>query len=390
MPGRAQALMRTRCPACSTVFRVTSEQLRLKAGKVRCGQCQTVFNAFDEFLPEDHSPASRTQPPAGVAEDHVRPPDSWPAIMDPEPCVDEGSTASVGEDLPAPPDDLPLALFSLPEAVMQPSVAPAARPVDDESADRPTESAVLAPLGDDALPDDSPATTELPAVVELPAGERPPEENAMDSGAVTEPLPETQEESTQAARQAGLVAARELAESPAYNRWAAGTLADGGASSFAQPPARRLVWPFVVVALLLALGLLLQLLLHFRSDVVRWLPAAGAYYQQAGISVPLPRNPDLVVIEASDLQADNARGLFVLQATLKNRANYAQDWPALELTLTDASDSVVARRVMTAADYLPATISPEVFPANGEVAVHLWIEARNLGAAGYRLYVFYP
>jgi len=42
--------MRTRCPACDTVFRVTSEQLRLKAGKVRCGHCQGVFNAFDQLL----------------------------------------------------------------------------------------------------------------------------------------------------------------------------------------------------------------------------------------------------------------------------------------------------------------------------------------------------
>jgi hypothetical protein len=97
-----------------------------------------------------------------------------------------------------------------------------------------------------------------------------------------------------------------------------------------------------------------------------------------------------VVIEASDLQADKTRGLFVLQATLHNRANYAQDWPALELTLTDTSDTVVSRRVMQASEYLPPNISPESFPANGEVAVRLWIEARDIGAAGYRLYIFYP
>ena len=50
MSERDQTLMRTRCPECGTVFRVTSEQLRRKAGKVRCGQCQAVFNAFDEQL----------------------------------------------------------------------------------------------------------------------------------------------------------------------------------------------------------------------------------------------------------------------------------------------------------------------------------------------------
>lgn len=384
MSGRTQALMRTRCPACGTVFRVTSEQLRLKAGKVRCGHCQTVFNAFDEFLPEDHhASASRTQPPVNVVEGRERAPEDWPQIIVPDSGEEEAGELSAGEAVPAEPEALPPESFSLAEALVDQQAAPDERLLADELADHPSESLADQPVAENALPDESLAQ-------ESSAEELRPDEIAMDSGPVTEPLPETQEESTQAARQAGLVAARELAESPAYNRWAVGTLADGGASSFAPPPARRLVWPFVVVALLLVLGLLVQFLLYFRSDVVRWLPDAGSYYQQAGIDISLPRNPDLVVIEASDLQADNARGLFVLQATLHNRAAYAQDWPALELTLTDANDSVVARRVMMAADYLPSAISPEVFPANGEVAVRLWIEARNLGAAGYRLYVFYP
>ncbi len=381
MPGRAQALMRTRCPACSTVFRVTSEQLRLKAGKVRCGHCHTVFNAFDEFLPDDHAPDSRTQPAANVVEDREPAPETWPAIMVPEADALQDNEPPINDELPAKPADPPPEAVSLPEEPGNPDSTPAEPPLADELAEEwPAE----APVADAALP------AESPTVTELPPEEWRPDEIESDSGPLTEPPPETQEESTLAARQAGLVAVRELTASPTYNRWAADALADGGASSFAPPPVRRLVWPFVVVSLLLAIGLLVQLLLHFRSDIVRWLPAAATYYQEAGISVPLPRNPDLVVIEASDLQADNARGLFVLQATLHNRANYAQDWPALELTLTDASDSVVARRVMSAAEYLPPAISPEVFPASGEVAVRLWIEARNLGAAGYRLYVFYP
>ena len=42
--------MKSRCPNCQTVFRVTPEQLRARAGKVRCGQCQAVFNALDSLL----------------------------------------------------------------------------------------------------------------------------------------------------------------------------------------------------------------------------------------------------------------------------------------------------------------------------------------------------
>jgi predicted Zn finger-like uncharacterized protein len=34
----------TRCPGCSTIFRVTPEQLALRGGQVRCGHCRTVFD----------------------------------------------------------------------------------------------------------------------------------------------------------------------------------------------------------------------------------------------------------------------------------------------------------------------------------------------------------
>jgi predicted Zn finger-like uncharacterized protein len=34
----------TRCPGCKTTFRVTPQQLAMRAGQVRCGHCQTVFD----------------------------------------------------------------------------------------------------------------------------------------------------------------------------------------------------------------------------------------------------------------------------------------------------------------------------------------------------------
>lgn len=35
----------TRCPGCSTVFRVSAEQLGMRGGQVRCGHCKAVFDA---------------------------------------------------------------------------------------------------------------------------------------------------------------------------------------------------------------------------------------------------------------------------------------------------------------------------------------------------------
>jgi hypothetical protein len=194
---------------------------------------------------------------------------------------------------------------------------------------------------------------------------------------------ETVEESTQAARAAGLVAARALAETPAYNRWAAGALDRAAAQ-------QRAAWPFIVALVVLVAALAAQLAYNYRSDLVGRLPAAEEIFDALGIYVPLPARSELVSIESSDLQSDNARGLFILQATLRNKAAYAQAWPALELTLTDAGDAAVARRVLSAADYLPPGSDLSAFPANSEIPVRFWIDARGLDAAGYKLYLFYP
>ena len=44
--------MYTRCPNCSTIFRVTAAQLRLALGEVNCGSCQANFNALNALSDE--------------------------------------------------------------------------------------------------------------------------------------------------------------------------------------------------------------------------------------------------------------------------------------------------------------------------------------------------
>ena len=367
--------MRTRCPVCSTVFRVTSEQLRLRAGKVRCGHCDSVFNAFEALLEDE---ALAVPPAASLAV----PPVFHAPVAEPEPVVPAAAVEApvaleFTAELELPPE--PLAQIELevePEA--EPEVLPKSSP---EPLSEPAVAQAVAVLAAN-VPEPAPLPVEETFVsprhvepdVVVPAVERL----------------ETTEESTSAAREAGLVAARELSDTPAYNRWAAGALAGNGLGGFSSETERPAVWPFVLFSLLLVVALLGQLLYHFRTDLVRRMPDMAALYALAEVDVPLPQNSDLVAIESSDLQADNARGLFVLQATLRNRAAHAQAWPALELTLTDTHDMVVSRRVLSAAEYLRPDIRQPAFPANGELAIRLWVEAKEIGAAGYRLYVFYP
>jgi predicted Zn finger-like uncharacterized protein len=119
-----------------------------------------------------------------------------------------------------------------------------------------------------------------------------------------------------------------------------------------------------------------------------WLEAACA---QLRCTIPLPRHVDLISIESSELHVDhNVPDVLTLSAVLRNRAVFGQALPALELTLTDAQDRPVARRVLRPRDYLGAVADTEpVFPANAEHAFKLHIDAAGLNASGYRLFVVY-
>jgi hypothetical protein len=243
----------------------------------------------------------------------------------------------------------------------------------------------------------SPVAEEISAAARQPAdGEFGAGEGggAHDAAVADEALPDAVDkvpadgDEAEHARAAGLVAARELSEVPGYNRWADGVLS-GGPGGFAGSE-KRSRWPYLLAAVVLLVTLLAQAAFAWRVDVVRRIPGAVAAYELLGVEVPLPRDADLISIESSDLQSEPARGLLVLNAQLRNRASFAQEWPLLELTLTDAGDAVVARRVLAAPDYLPPGADRTAFPPGSEAPVRIWIDAKGPGAGGYRLFVFYP
>lgn len=291
--------MKTCCPSCQTTFRVTPEQIKVRAGKVRCGKCQVVFNALDSLL-EDVAPTADTPPKIAIPADHPA-----PLIAPKTPLASVPETAGPGQ-IPAEP------------------------------------------LSDTA------------------AGEL--------------------------AKTSGLIVPRETTEIPGYSKWAEGVMS----SPVSPSPDRHANGPFILVALLLVSALAIQLAFHFRSEIAvttpALRPALEALSELLGSDIPLPHHVELVSIETSDLQADPARSnLLVLQATLRNRAAYGQAYPLLELSLTDTQDNAIARKIFQPGEYLSSQNPPDqAFPANTDIAVRLWIEAREIPAAGYRLYVFYP
>jgi len=164
-------------------------------------------------------------------------------------------------------------------------------------------------------------------------------------------------------------------------------------------PQRRWQWLWGLLALLALLALATQATYRFRSELAAMLPAArpalDAACRLAGCSVQLPRRPDLMSIDSSELQADPRRqGIIVLNAVLRNRARFAQDYPALELTLTDDAERPVLRRVLAPREYLDAARAAQLLAQGiapgGEASLRVYLDSSRSPATGYRLYLFYP
>lgn len=164
-------------------------------------------------------------------------------------------------------------------------------------------------------------------------------------------------------------------------------------------PQRRWQWLWGCLALLAVLGLAAQATYRFRSELTATVPAArpplDAACRLLGCTMQLPRRPDLMSIDSSELQADpRRRGIIVLNAVLRNRARFAQDYPSLELTLTDEVERPVLRRVLAPRDYLDTArasqlLSQGIAPG-GEASLRVYLDSGRSPATGYRLYLFYP
>jgi predicted Zn finger-like uncharacterized protein len=163
------------------------------------------------------------------------------------------------------------------------------------------------------------------------------------------------------------------------------------------PPPKRSVWLALGVVLLL-LGLGAQAVHYFRTEIAAMIPETRPYLLAACATlkceIRLPRRPKLMAIESSDLQADGRRdNLIVLNAVLRNQAQFAQEYPALELTLTDEHDEALARRVLMPADYL-AGLPPEQIvrgiSAGSDAPLRVYFDTGGLRAVGYRMYLFFP
>ncbi|HSD00174.1 MAG TPA: zinc-ribbon and DUF3426 domain-containing protein [Casimicrobiaceae bacterium] len=404
----------TRCPGCSTVFRVSEAQLALREGQVRCGHCRAVFDANDHRVSLDAAP----------------PPDDFDAtdeLMLGRPTVtlrsaDALQPAHFGDDAATP---RALAGEETREAMRGdrggwPDVHEATRGDREGSLDihdATREDTARAPETPEATRDDEASNADIARSDEAIAA-------GADNVAARVDAPTAEEVPSHLAgaeRRASEDATRDTKGTIAAPPYAVGDGAETTATDLAEGtapalpvvvapglPGRRFEWRmrtsqntpprrlYALAASALVIGLALQAILEYRDAVAARLPATRPMLETAcgllGCTIEPLRDAAALSIDASDLQADPAhRGLLLLSATVRNRAGHAVAFPDLELTLTDSSDRVVARRAFPPEDYAGGTADPhQGIPPNGERIIRMFLDASATQQAGYRLYLFYP
>ena len=348
--------MVTRCPACSTLFRVTPQQLQAHRGQVRCGACRHVFDGFDalEAEPEPQAADSQAQlpPQSGYRiEDEAH---GLPEIVLPEtvptlfPFVDV-----VPPDIP----QIPRPYAWAPRSIEVLKVAP------------PVENVALPEAKPDNQDEADPVTVELPvwtSSVTVPLEQ---------SGGVSVEKPSAADV---AERSVGMPTQPPLPRLPS----------DGDPDE--ARPRRR--WPWALLGVLLVAVAAAQAVQQFGAEMAARQPTLRPILQRAcGLircDLSLPQRPKLINIEASDLQAvDPARpGLIQLAATLRNHAGYDVGYPSIDLVLTNTRDHTLARRIFIPRDYLPKSRDITAgIPANAEFTVRLDLDTGDLAASGFRL-----
>jgi len=313
----------TRCTACGTIFRVVQDQLKVSEGWVRCGRCDDVFNAMEGLFDLDRDSPPEWSATVGDA--------SRPLSTGAEQPVLSGTSAEVVYEQ----------LFS---ARHDPDHAPTAKPVDardrNEFADAQFNTDMLL---DAAAPEDGAAALELSTLPDAPT---------------EAPAPD-------------FVTSAERA-----HRW--------------QRPRAR--WGLSAAAVLLVGTLGAQAMHHFRDTVAaRWpqaRPLVVAWCEALGCRIELPRRVEDITVESTSLTHSVAGSdAFKLSVTLRNRGSAPVALPSVDLSLTEASGQLVARRALAPGDFRVASLGLD---AGADATLQLMLSAGNRRVTGYTVEVFYP
>ncbi len=374
----------TRCPACSTLFKVVPDQLRVSEGWVRCGQCDEVFDANahlhsasgDVPVPGSSAPSASAfqpspDPPATEATNGAFPVEApnEEADVDTEPQMPVDPSPQLEQELSAKLEwpDAPSNHF---DALMDVRPGEAFLPEPALHLDIPEQEQEQVAYGTPDIAPDASVSAE-PTWEDAPTPVVPERVEPIDAA-----------ESTPAVVSAPVPLS---SHAPTFMRSARKT------SAWNKPWVRR---SLVALAIVLLASLGLQVTLHERdrlaASVPDLRPALIALCDALQCQIAPFKRIDSVVIDASSFV--KVRGdVYRLNLTLKNTALVDLAAPAVELTLTDTQDQPLLRRVLSAND-LGAKQGTLV--SGGELSAVVPLHVKTSGSAerisGYRLLAFYP
>ena len=415
----------TRCSNtdCLTMFRVTPAQLQASGGQVRCGSCGTVFDAFPSLTTVADAalkapvPEPAQAPAREPAQTPVRVPDvpaGTDAASAPRDAFSGERVAEWTPDAALPQVDAqspnqPMVVDRVADLPDEgPLPAAAAAPAKPAPVDRPRDTVRV-----------SPSPPPPPLDVDL-TDAAPPFASELTDYSVTAEAPSDAKPAASRMRVVGVTAGLLLAVAAAVLLLAGDRLPAplAGLVAGVSPAAllreypialaaallgllcvvlRRYRTTWIVVSCLLAVLLAGQALHAYRTQIAAHYPASRPVLEHlcriARCEVGLPKAADQLVIESSDLQAvDTAKpNLIQLAASVRNGAPIDVAFPAIEVTLTDAQDRPLARRVLLPDQYL-AGGNPERrgLRAGEAFSIRLTLDTTELRPVGYRLYLFYP
>ena len=370
----------TRCPHCRTTFRVAHDQLKLRAGLVRCGTCKEIFNGVEHLLPTDELPQSAAQASAAIS----------PANA----VAEQPSSKAAASSVPTASSLSKKRNIAAAESV---GVVKSANRRKKPSANRPTDApkpAVATNSNNDNDPLQRMTLVDFAAFDEPESGGPAGQENSAGSVVPDEldrAIEDLQRKPWRGTKKSAL---RKEEDDPEDMQSGEPDFVRRARRQQRTGRALRILMNFVSFVLLI--GLLAQATYTFRSQIAAWLPeTAPALVNACGIigcRVDLPAQIDAVSIESNELQAlPSNQNTFVLTTLLRNRSAIVQAWPNIELTLNDANEKAIVRRVFMPRDYLPSAQDvTKGFAANWEQPIKLFFEVSQLKASGYRVYLFYP
>lgn len=317
----------TQCPQCQTLFEVTLAQLQQRKGLLRCAQCAHIFDAYE----------------CAVA--------------------NSSTTATAGEAAPALAADE--AHFIGGQPVQQPDNQPVAFRVRSASTDTLPQSAIYS-----SQPIHSP-------------NEQTTDDIRVYLNQRAEPTVGHTDE---------LAVHLEPAVQPAASPLPTTMPVNATATTKG-----RFIWGLGSLILLVLLGA--QLLYVYRAPIANSVhimrPVLQLMCDGLGCTIPYMREIEAIAIQKSSLQQQprqNNQGdyEYVLQLQLKNNLNWAQEWPTLVLSFSDAAAATLATLALRPEQYLVPSQRQRPFAAGQSYQLRVPVAIAGKKINGFNVEKYYP